>query len=97
MELIWSASLRDLDEILRLEAEGVSLDVADYDGRTPLHLAASEGQAEIIRHLISSKVNLNSRDRWGNPPLDDTIKFKNSDIQKQLERAFKNQNRADEK
>lgn len=93
MELIWSASHGDLDEILRLEAEGVSLNIADYDGRTPLHLAASEGQVEVIRHLIIKKVNLNPRDRWGNTPLDDAIKFKNNEIQKMLEQAIKNQNK----
>jgi glutaminase len=48
MELIRSASNGDLDEILRLEAEGVSPNIADYDGRTPLHLAACEGQTTVI-------------------------------------------------
>ena len=97
MELIWSASYGDLDEILRLEAEGVSPNIADYDGRTPLHLAASEGQVEVVKHLISKKVHLSPKDRWGNTPLDDAIKFKNEELQKLLEEAIKTQNKGKEK
>jgi glutaminase len=89
MELIRSASHGDLDEILRLEAEGVSADVADYDGRTPLHLAACEGQIEVVRHLIARKVHLEPKDRWGNTPLDDAIKFNHEDIQSLFEQALR--------
>jgi hypothetical protein len=75
MELIRSASHGDLDEILRLEAEGVSADVADYDGRTPLHLAACEGQIEVVRHLIARKVHLMM-------PLNSTMKIYNHFLNK---------------
>ena len=34
-----------------LEATGVDLATADYDGRTALHLAASEGQSEALNWL----------------------------------------------
>jgi glutaminase len=88
MELIRSASHGDLDEILRLEAEGVSPNSADYDGRTPLHLAACESQTEIVRHLISQNVHLSPKDRWGNTPLDDAIKSENKDIITLLKEAI---------
>jgi glutaminase len=77
-----------LDEILRLEAEGVSPNIADYDGRTPLHLAASEGQIEVVKHLITKEVSLNPKDRWENTPLDDAIKSNHKDIQILLENAM---------
>lgn len=89
MELIWSASHGDLDEILRLEAEGVSLNIADYDGRTPLHLATCDGQLEVVKHLISKSVHLSPKDRWGNTPMDDAIKFKQKEIKGLLEKALR--------
>lgn len=88
MELIRAASHGDLDEILRLEAEGVSPDIADYDGRTPLHLAACEGQQEIVAHLIYRKVQLSPKDRWGNTPLDDARRCKHKEIRTMLEQAI---------
>jgi len=30
----------------------IDLDAGDYDGRTPLHLAASEGHLEILKILV---------------------------------------------
>lgn len=89
MELIRAASYGDLDEIYRLEAEGVSPDTADYDGRTPLHLAACEGQIEVVQHLIDKQVQLTPKDRWGNTPLDDAARFGKQEIKTMLERAVK--------
>mmetsp|Transcript_21828 Transcript_21828/g.33583 ORF Transcript_21828/g.33583 Transcript_21828/m.33583 type:complete len:565 (+) Transcript_21828:87-1781(+) len=45
---------------------------ADYDGRTPLHLAASEGSYDAAIFLLRDlKVNPNPLDRWKRTPLDD--------------------------
>jgi serine/threonine protein kinase len=37
----------------------------DYDFRTPLHLAASEGHVDIVRYLIMKGARVNRSDRWG--------------------------------
>jgi len=34
-------------------ANGANIESADYDGRTPLHLAASEGKLEVVKYLVS--------------------------------------------
>ena len=77
-ELIWAASKGDLGAIQREHVRGADLNCADYDGRTPLHLAAAEGQLAIVEYFIdrtagNPAVNINPRDRWGGTPLDDAV------------------------
>jgi len=79
-ELIWAASAGDLRAIRRLVAQGIPLDIADYDRRTPLHLAAAEGHLEVVQYFIAQKAKLNPRDRWGNSPLDEAIRHDKSDV-----------------
>ena len=57
---------------------GVDVDKGDYDNRTPVHLAASEGHHEILVFLIKEGglKNINPIDRWGMTPLDYAIKGK---------------------
>lgn len=71
VDLCWAASEGDVDGIRRLRVQGADLDAADYDGRTALHLAASEGRARVVAYLIRRGVNPAPVDRWGNTPLDD--------------------------
>ncbi|XP_074376225.1 serine/threonine-protein kinase 12-like isoform X3 [Apium graveolens] len=44
--------------------EGISPNVQDYDKRTALHLAASEGHASIVELLVQYKADVNLEDRW---------------------------------
>ena len=43
----------------------------DYDRRTPLHIAASEGHLDICKLLVEKGAMVNRSDRWGLAPLDD--------------------------
>ena len=79
-ELIWAASLGDLSSIRRLVAQGVPLDIADYDRRSPLHLAAAEGHLEVVRYLIAQVGNSDPRDRWGNTPLDEAVRHDQAEV-----------------
>lgn len=83
--MIWAASKGDLTAIQRLVARGVNIDGADYDGRTPLHLAACEGHTHIVKYLINYGVNRNLKDRWGNTALDDACKNNHPEIVELLE------------
>jgi glutaminase len=54
--LLTAASMGDLTEIRRLKAEGLSLTVGDYDARTALHLAATEGQHAVVKYLLAQQL-----------------------------------------
>ena len=86
--MIWAASAGDIDEVHRLEALGIDLNAADYDGRTAIHLAASEGRAEVVNYFINKKVNLNPKDRWGGTPFMDAKKGKHKEVAELLEKAI---------
>lgn len=48
------------------------LNISDYDQRTALHLACSEGQPHMVNYLITQPgIALAPTDRWGMTPLDD--------------------------
>ena len=66
-----AAATGDIGELRRFVALGADVSRPDYDGRTPMHLAASEGCESALEFLLSSGCEPMPRDRWGNTPLDD--------------------------
>jgi glutaminase len=59
-------------------ASGVDFNQGDYDGRTPLHLAAAEGHIDIVKLLLRLGANPAPVDRWGGRPLDDALRHDRS-------------------
>lgn len=91
--LIWAASKGDLHAIREHLQRGAELTCADYDRRTPLHLAAAENQLGVVKFIVerdadpTAKVWLSPRDRWGGTPLDDAERHGHDAIVKVLEAA----------
>merc|ERR1719410_14286 len=69
------AAKGDLKGVKRIVNMGAHPNAGDYDGRTPLHLAASEGHLDVLKFLITVKgTNINVFDRWGGTPLADAMR-----------------------
>ncbi|KAJ9172950.1 hypothetical protein P3X46_016135 [Hevea brasiliensis] len=65
----------DLYELKGFVRAGADLNKTDYDGRSPLHLAASRGYEDITLFLIQEGVDINLKDKFGNTPLLEAIKY----------------------
>ncbi len=52
----------------------------DYDRRTALHVAASEGKTELVVLLLDAGANPNPSDRWGGSPLDDATRCRYPEV-----------------
>ena len=71
-----AAANGELDTIETLVENGVDMAVGDYDGRTALHLAASEGQVSVLHYLLELEppLDVNAVDRVGGTPLEDAMR-----------------------
>ena len=77
-KIITAASNNDVDVIKQLSGL-IDLNTGDYDGRTALHLACSDGCVDVVRYLVVEKgCCTDVKDRWGNTPLTE-IKDKEGD------------------
>eukprot|EP00736_Rhodelphis_marinus_P014013 Rmarinus@m.24588 len=72
-EATHAAARGDIERLKCLHAASVDLSLGDYDGRTPLHLAASGGNTTCVKYLLRLNVDVNRRDRWGKTPYDDAV------------------------
>jgi ankyrin repeat protein len=80
--LLWPASTGDIDTLVRLSAAGEDFSQRDYDFRTALHLAASNGQLGAVRYILGQATDRDARhvlasaqDRWGRTPMEDAVTF----------------------
>lgn len=70
--LLFAAAKGDMSAIKRFYMSGMDMSLSDYDHRTALHLASTEGHLDVIEFLLDT-CNLyhEPRDRWGRRPVDD--------------------------
>eukprot|EP00871_Galdieria_phlegrea_P001829 jgi/Galph1/2647/GphlegSOOS_G1277.1 len=76
---------------LLLEA-GAPVNYSDYDRRTPLHIAASEGHDDIVQLLLQYGADIHKIDRWGSTPMDDAKRGGFVKCLETLKEAEKNRN-----
>ena len=58
-----AASRGDVEAMERMVLGNANVDVGDYDGRTPLHLAAAAGQLEAVQFLLDHGADVAAADR----------------------------------
>jgi len=69
------------DAIAILEAMPSLSNFCDYDRRTPLHVAASEGHIDLCRILVDRySAKINPIDRWSRSPLDEAQRHRHTKV-----------------
>jgi len=74
----------DKDQLHRMIVNRVDVNIADYDKRTALHLASSQGHVDLVSFLISHHADVNACDRMGFSPLVDALRHGQLAVQKVL-------------
>ncbi|XP_006567518.1 glutaminase liver isoform, mitochondrial isoform X3 [Apis mellifera] len=76
VNLLFSAASGDVTAMRRHRLSGMDMTLSDYDGRTALHLASSEGHLDCVEFLIEQcAVPHDPKDRWGKRPIDEAETF----------------------
>ncbi|KAE8731041.1 hypothetical protein F3Y22_tig00002840pilonHSYRG00007 [Hibiscus syriacus] len=85
LNTVVNTGICDKADVIQELEKGVEPNGADYDRRTALHLAASEGWTEVVVLLLEKGADVNSLDRWGRTPLSDARSFGHHEVCKILE------------
>lgn len=85
--LCTTVARRDFEFLKRVLAYGINPNAKNYDFRTPLHIATSEGLYSVTNLLLEAGASVLSKDRWGKTPLDEARIGGNKDLIKLLEGA----------
>ncbi|KAM4625367.1 60 kDa lysophospholipase [Polymixia lowei] len=79
-----AAKIGDVEALEAIREMGSNLSLGDYDGRTPLHIASCEGHLKVVQYLLSHGTTVYAKDRYGDTPLCNAVRFRHKDVVKLL-------------
>ncbi|XP_047193577.1 60 kDa lysophospholipase isoform X2 [Scophthalmus maximus] len=79
-----AAKIGDIEALQALKEMGTNLCLGDYDGRTPLHIAACEGHLKLVEYLLGHGATVYAKDRYGDTPLCNAVRFRHKEVVKLL-------------
>uniref|UniRef100_A0AAX7SMZ7 asparaginase n=1 Tax=Astatotilapia calliptera TaxID=8154 RepID=A0AAX7SMZ7_ASTCA len=82
-----AAKIGDIEALKALKEMGSNLCLVDYDGRTPLHVAACEGHLKMVQYLLSHGASVHTKDRYGDTPLCNAVRFRHKEVVKLLRKT----------
>ncbi|XP_038072100.1 L-asparaginase 1-like isoform X2 [Patiria miniata] len=77
----------DLASLKHFRECGGDLSLADYDGRTPLHLAASTRNLDVVQYLLENGCSIYAKDSFGNSPFFESIRLKNLEVIRMIKKT----------
>lgn len=82
--IYYAAFFGDVQMMDNLRLLGWNVNGQDYDGRTAIGVAASEGHLDVVKYLISKGADTNIKDARGNDALGDARRENRTDVIKYL-------------
>jgi ankyrin repeat protein len=77
---IYAASSGDLQMVQRLNIKDCKINAFDYDDRTALLVAISEGHTHIVKYLCAHGADIKHKDFKGNDAYREALRCKNDEI-----------------